>query len=520
MTHLSRRGFLQEVGRGMVVAATGVEVASQLGIVAAEAADGGGGPLAFGPMEGLVGLMQECRPDDLVPALARRLEGGTSLRELVAAGALANARSFGGEDYVGFHTLMALPPSLAMADGLSGGERALPVMKVLYRNTSRIQECGGRSKEVLRSEVVPGVDAVSATTEGLLEAVHAKDVALAEARLAALAGQSPRRAFESVVEVVGESPEVHRVVLPYRAWDLLDVVGEAQAVTMLRQSVRYCIRNEDWSASRADESPRRLLPKLLEEHRLLGREPGTRLADDGWMEGFIQVLFETSPEQAAAAAAAALAEGMSPDSVAEAASLAANQLVLRDHGRPPAQEVAGKPIGSVHGDSIGVHASDSANAWRTMARGGSGRHAFVCAILAAWQVARDRVERGGDFARWEPLPLEYQRKSIKSASAEDLLHQLDEAVRGNLQARATAVAACCEAQGVEPAAVFNRLLRFAVSEDGALHGEKYFRTTQHEFQTTRARFRWRHLLGLARVTASEYGRPAPGVALAREVLGV
>ena len=43
----------------------------------------------------------------------------------------------------------------------------------------------------------------------------------------------------------------------------------------------------------------------------------------------------------------------------EAITLAANQLVLRDMGRTPRDEVAGKPIGSVHGDSIGVHACDS-----------------------------------------------------------------------------------------------------------------------------------------------------------------
>ena len=33
----------------------------------------------------------------------------------VAAAALANARAFGGEDYVGFHTMMALSPSYAMS---------------------------------------------------------------------------------------------------------------------------------------------------------------------------------------------------------------------------------------------------------------------------------------------------------------------------------------------------------------------------------------------------------------------
>ena len=66
------------------------------------------------------------------------------------------------------------------------------------------------------------------------------------------------------------------------------------------------------------------------------------------------------------AAETALAEGFSPADIGEALTLASNQLILRDQGRPPREEVPGKPVGSVHGDSIGVHACDSANAWRNL----------------------------------------------------------------------------------------------------------------------------------------------------------
>lgn len=62
------------------------------------------------------------------------------------------------------------------------------------------------------------------------------------------------------------------------------------------------------------------------------------------------------------------------------------------------------------------------------------------------------------------------------------------------------------------------MLKYAISEDGALHAEKFYRTATEEFNSTRPAFRWRHLLALARVTASEYGRPAPGMAQARELL--
>ncbi len=68
--------------------------------------------------------------------------------------------------------------------------------------------------------------------------------------------------------------------------------------------------------------------------------------------------------------------------------------------------------------------------------------------------------------------------------------------------------------------MFDIMLGYATSEDGALHAEKYYRTVSDEFATMRPAFRWRQLVALARVTASEYGQPAPGLAEAREMLGV
>src|SRR5580765_8507053 len=165
----SRRHFLADVGRGMLVASIGYNAANELGLApafAAEAPD----TLDFGSLESLVRLMQETPADKLLPALAAKLKSGTDLRQLVAAGALANARTFGGEDYVGFHTMMALAPSLHMAGELPEAQQALPVFKVLYRNTNRIQEKGGRKEEVLHV-VQPATGG-----ESLRDIVRQKDV--------------------------------------------------------------------------------------------------------------------------------------------------------------------------------------------------------------------------------------------------------------------------------------------------------------------------------------------------------
>lgn len=515
----TRREFLVDVGRGMLVASVGYGMATELGLAPAFAADAPD-TLDFGPLESLVRLMQETPANKLLPALADKLKSGTELSRLVAAAALANARTFGGEDYVGFHTMMALAPSLHMARELPDALQPLPVFKVLYRNTNRIQEKGGRKEEVLHPVKPATLPEGSACGDLLREAVRRKNCEEAERTFAALSQRSAEDALNHLLFAVQDETEVHRVVLPYRAWDLLDLIGKEQAHTLLRQSVRYCVKAESGQRAATGNEPHTLLPKLLEQHKLLGRAPGTRAAEDKWIDELSQTIFKSTPEQAAEAAAAALAEGFAPAAIGEAISLTANQLVLRDAGRPPRAESPGKPVGSVHGDSIGVHASDSACAWRNLARVSNARNTFACLILGAYQVALDRTARGGDFLNWPPVPVKWHLDQIKSTEADALLREADEAIRQNLQAQATAVVSRYAELGHAPRPVFNLLLRYAVSEDSALHAEKYYRTVTEEFTATRPAFRWRQLVALARVTASEYGRPAPGMAEAREMLKV
>jgi hypothetical protein len=405
-----------------------------------------------------------------------------------------------------------------MARELPTERQPLPALKVLYRNTNRIQEFGGRKNEVLHPIKPTVLPADRVGGELLREAVRRKDTGTAEQTFATLAQSSPADAFNHLLFAVQDNTEVHRIVLPYRAWDLLDIVGKEHAHTLLRQSVRYCVKAERGTRSAAWDEPRTLLPKLLDQHRLLDCSPGSRAAEDGWVDQMSQTIFKSTPQQAADAVATALAEGMSPEAIAEAISLAANQLVLRDSGRTAREEQPGKPIGSTHGDSIGVHACDSANAWRNMARVSNTRNVFASLILGAYQVALDRVARGGDFLNWQPLPLPGHLALIRTTDPDALLREANAAIRENLQARASAVVHRYGELGYPARPVFDLLLRYAVSEDGALHAEKYYRTVSEEFAATRPAFRWRQLVALARVTASEYGRPAAGYAEACRLL--
>ena len=357
----NRRVFLADVARGMLVAGVGLGTALDLGLTKTRAEEAAKPRLSFGALDPLVGMMQQTPAASLVPQLVDALKNGTSLRDLLTAGALANARSFGGGDYIGYHTLMALGPAWLMSQEAPAAEQALPVFKVLYRNTARIQDSRAFEHEALQP-VVADRSAGTVTGEMLRDAVRQHDMARAEAQFATLADQSPQAAFNELLYAVQDETEVHRVALPYRAYALIDLIGAEHAQTLLRQSLRYCVNAENWNRKSTYGDVRVLLPKLFDQHRLAGRTAGDKPAEDAWIEQFVQLLFTSTPEQAAEATAAALAEGMLPEAVGEAISLAANQLVLRDQGRTGEIEQRGKPIGSVHGDSIGVHASDSANA--------------------------------------------------------------------------------------------------------------------------------------------------------------
>ncbi len=504
-----RREFLADVGRGMLIGSVGAALAADMGLGDARAAEDTPA-LSFGKLEPLVAEMQQTPADRIVPAMIARLKDGADLKTLTAAAALANARTFGGQDYVGFHTFMALAPAYEMGQELPRDQAALPVLKVIHRNTNRIQERGGRKAEVLRA-VKPAEKA--GDREAIRAATRDADVDRAERVLAKQALDAPGEVYNHLQYAVQDSLNVHRVVLAWRAWESLDLVGKEHATTLLRQSVRFCV-NEERHYKKAKREPaiRRVLPKMMDGYKLLSKGTGSKKADDAWVDRMSRQIYAATPEAAADLAAAALAEGIDPDVLGEAITLAACGLVLHDPGRS-GDDGVGKPAGSVHGDSVGVHASDAASAWRNIARVSDTRNRIASLIVGAYHTAG----QSGGLMR-EPYPTAAHLEKVTAKDAKGLLKLADEAIKGKDQAAASAAVARYGALKHDPEAVFALLVRYGTSEDGSLHAEKYYKTVREEFKATRAAFRWRQLVALARVTASEYGRTAPGYKQARELL--
>ena len=322
-------------------------------------------------------------------------------------------------------------------------------------------------------------------------------------------------AFNHLQYEIQDEVDVHRVVLSWRAWAMLDVAGKDYAHTLLRQSVRYCLDAEERMRERKfTPSPiRTLLPRLLDEYRLLAKPTGDRKGDDAWVDQLAETVFSGTREEAAEAVSMALAEGFHPEAVGEAISVAANRLVLHDPGRQEKYSTPQKPPGCVHGDSVGVHASDAANAWRNIARVSNPRNTVASLIVGAFHTAGQT-----SMTTKEPYPYADQLESIHAKDAKSLLAQTEEAIQANDQARACAAVHRYGDLKLPVRPVFDLLLKYAISEDGALHAEKYYRTVGEEYAQTRATFRWQQLVALARVTASEFGFPAPGHEEACELL--
>ena len=514
MSATARREFLKTVGRGMLVAGLGASLAHDLGLASARAADAPD-PLAFGNYDALIDLMQSTPPEKLQPILIDKLNRGeVDLKQLVSAGALANAETFGGEDYVGFHTAMAMLPAWYMTEMLPSERRPLPVLKVLYRNSGQIQAFGGADKKVLRQQHAAEEATVENVDLAIRDACRVADVEQAERLFAPLANAPLLEAFNTLQPVMQDDINVHRFVFAYRTYGLADLLGKEHAHTILRQCVHFSCEHEQGRLSRnRDESPiRELMPKLLDQYKLAGKELGTRDPGDDAVAALAETIYRGPADRSAEAVAGALAEGISPEVVGEAISIASNLLCLRQ----------GPQQWRTHGDSAGVHSSDATNAWRNMARVAERKHAISGLIVAGYHVAVHTPFTGDAY------PLPEHRAAIKATDKDGLLAEAEDAIRHNDQGRAAAAIAIFGEKGGTPEAVYERMLKYTISEDGRLHGEKYFQTVQEEYKTTRPAFRWRQLVGLARVTASAYaydredkhGQRAPGYEEACKLLKV
>ena len=333
--------------------------------------------LTFGPLEPLVALMQETPADKLLPILVEKLKDGTDLRELVAAAALANARTFGGQDYVGYHTFMALAPptrwpaSCPRPSGRCRCSRCSTATPTASRRWAAGRtRCCTRSSRPRRPTARPG-------GEALREATRKQDMDGAERTFAALAGGPLDEAFNDLQYLVQDDVE-----RPPRRPGLAGL-GHARPDRARSTPTRCCAsRSASAWTRRATSSKNRL-----------GRPAAGPPAEAA------RPVPAAGPARRRPAAGRRLGRAAGPDDLRRRAASRPPTRSPRPWPRgsrprrsarrsrwrrtssssatpaAPKADAPGKPRGSVHGDSVGVHASDAANAWRNIARVSNPRNA-------------------------------------------------------------------------------------------------------------------------------------------------
>ena len=507
MPAVNRRQFIGGLSAGVL----GVGLAGTV-LPGWEFSEDDGERIDFGSSESLARLMQDTPADALLDKLVAKLRSGTTPDELVKAAALANARTFAGEDYVGYHSFMALVPSLAMTPWLAQEEALLPVLKVIHRNTRRMQERGGSRKEVLRRVSPRNPKDGRSRAEAIVTAQRKRRMGDVHA-LVAGAATDPVHAFADLQPLVRENIDVHQVVLTWRAWDMLRLTGPEHARTMLVQTARQCVDRERRRVGKGWRTPeiRRALPACLDTHKLDGKSMGSRRASDDEVDALAHAVFVGSRQAAMDAVAERIRAGFDLESIGQAISLAALRLLLHDPGRKRGS--AGKPKGSVHGASVGIHAADSAQAWRHIAEVCGATHAVPILLTAAWHT-------GGQSRQVRTKVAAHQvREGWASKIAKP--KRLEAIVSGIADGDQAGVAALTDVHlrdGGDTDALIRSLARPLVEQDGALHHEKFFHTTTEGFRTARPRHRALYLTALARVAASGRGFEAPGVRRARRLL--
>src|SRR5207248_6911445 len=92
-------------------------------------------------------------------------------------------------------------------------------------------------------------------------------------------------------------------------------------------------------------------------------------------------------------------------------------------------------------------------------------------IVGAYHTAGQNNQKDKDH-----FPYSQSLDEVRSTDGKTLLGQAEEAIRGKDQASASAIVHRYGELKLPERPVFDLLIKYAVSEDGALHAEKYYRT--------------------------------------------
>jgi hypothetical protein len=219
-------------------------------------------------IEPLARFVEETPPREVVRETVRRLRGGVSEREMMAAAALAVMRStempfvhHGGP----LHPVAALPAAEATMGRMEEGLRWLPLIQdVALANRHIHDPASGPS---IMPEIEPvGAGNAEATVEAFRRCLGRNTTSGAEHHFLWLLQNARGRAVEALLSVAVDNyrHDEHKLIAAVNAFRLLDRIGWQAAPVLLRGVVRYNFMPSVWAKAPSAEG----VEALIERHRL------------------------------------------------------------------------------------------------------------------------------------------------------------------------------------------------------------------------------------------------------------
>lgn len=493
-------------------------------------------PVRFAePMEATARLVEETAPDEIVAATIGRLKAGEPPARLLAASALAVSRSteLPADHHGGpIHPVSGIHAVYNAAKRLPGDWALMPVVQNVALANKHIHApaMGPWIMPALNGAPTNGgaADAGKPDPEGFSHAIEELHPTIAERALPALvASHGPGELLDLMLREAlrRNALDDHYFLYPLFATRALDCIGWEWAPVLLRTPVRYLATNARALASphteRRDEIAARVrsyesfaaTEALVDTYALMDVELREHTGDDedepvgalGARLGAVDTLADVAEP-----VAEALAAGLSLEGAGEALSIAAGLLHLRSNS----------------GNPFDVHLHTGVNARRHLLRLRGVRQRHKLLALLGWPTGpevwfhegrlvwpvRDEADTGPDTAAPDTAEelidalcgaIAERDSGAALAAADDHVERI---VLGPEARDMLALAQCYADAGFDAAAYFARMAQVICRDDfSEMHALKHNQAAVEEYATTRAPYRWVHLVSAAKVALCTHG---------------
>ena len=461
-------------------------------------------------LEPLVQFVEETAPADIVALTHDKLAGGTPVKDMLLAGALAVVRSSDlppGHHGGPLHPLAGLHAVHNIAARLPGEYAALPVIQNVAVANKHIHSPAMGPYILADAQPVSEGDSVEATLEAFRTAASRGVYNACDHYFLYLLGQlSPMQILEHLLQVAIPKNQLddHYFLFPVFTWRALEYFGWEYAKYIGRAPVRYVTR-PTMPASLED------VDTLIAKFGLLERELRVATGEDetaaitALAEEIGRVSrFSAIPEMLARA----LADGLSLEGTGEALSVGGSTLFLR----------------SQTGNPMDVHINTGANTRRYLLRQPKLSLRTKLRALLMWHTGPE-VMMAQRMLAPDIQPEPDRVAALPWHTQDDLLTEIEELIsslpvgerlpKAGLATwrstdevkQAAALAQQYASSGYAPEALITLLGKIACRDNFTeMHALKHHQATYEEFHATRPSLRWRHLVAAVQAAAISHGR--------------